>query len=280
MSNLGDGEFSRHHHGSKMGDSIVSLGIALLLIFLLYLIDQHHLWREVARATFVPVALVVIGIGGWYAWGKYRDLRQQRRIAADNRRAVHACIARFPGQDAADACETDPQLISCRRTTVPWTDFGTEPGAEQATVNPDLDLVDIDLSNNCFYPPTLPVRMPDGTVTEFPESVQAAEIQKTIAEKFPNAYAKPRPAKPTVLYVQSDVSWDLTLTSEESGGVHVGIVHPGEKVTLIYSDSYSAKVKTKNGVVGWAEAGDFETVGPERLTSTNRPEASPAKHVR
>jgi len=258
----------------------VSLGIALLLIFLLYLIDQHHLWRGVARATLVPVAVVVIGIGGWYALSKYRDLRQQRRVAADNRRAVHACIARFPGQDATDACETDPQLIACSRTTVPWTDFGTEPSTEPGTVNPDLDLVDIDLSNNCFYPPTLPVRMPDGTVTEFPEATRAAEIQRAIAEKFPSAYEKPHPAKPTVLYVQSDVSWDLTLTSEESGGVHVGIVHPGEKVILMYSDSYSAKVKTKSGVVGWAEAGDFETVETARVTSTDRADASPAKHAR
>ncbi len=257
----------------------MSLGIALLLIFLLYLVDEHDLWRDVARATLVPVALVVVGIGGWYAWGKYRDLRRERRIAADNRRAVLACIARFPGQDVTQACETDPQLVSCSRTTVPWTDFGAEQNtAEKGTVHPDLDLVDVDLSNNCFYPPTLPVRMPDGTVTEFPETVQAADIQRTIAEKFPSAYPKPHPAKPPLLYVQTDVSWDLTLTSEQSGGVHVGVVHPGEKVILLYSDSYSAKVKTKEGVVGWAEAGYFETVKAQRLSATSdRAAAKPAR---
>jgi hypothetical protein len=252
-----------------MGDGLVSLGVALLLIFVLYLIDEHDLWRDAIRATLVPLTLVVLGIAIWYAWGKYRDRRDERRMAADNRKAVQACIARFPGQDVAQSCETDPQLISCSRATVPWTDFNTaHSGGGQGTADPDqLDLVDIDLSTNCFYPPSLPVRMPDGTVTEFPETMRASEIQRTITKKFPSPHAKPHPTKSTLLYVQSDVSWDLTLTSEESGGVHVGVVHPGEKVILLYSDSYSAKVKTKKGMVGWAEAGYFETVPSERVAS-------------
>ena len=114
-----------------------------------------------------------------------------------------------------------------------------------------------------------PVRMPDGSVTDFPETMPAADIQKEITQKFPDAFAKPHAAKPVFPYVRSDVSWDLTLTSEESAGVHVGVVHPVEKVTLLYSDSYSSKVKTKNGMVGWADAGNFEAVQPERFTTTS-----------
>lgn len=253
-----------------MGVSKVSLGIALLVIFVLFLIDKHHLWRDIARGALLPMAIVILVMACWLSWVKYRDRKEQERIAAKNKKAVEACIARFPGQDLAQACEADPQLVSCNRVIVPWTDLRAEYGAaDQGTLGSNRpDLVDIDLSTNCYYPPTLPVRMPDGTVTEFPETMLAAEIQKEIGEKFPSAYAKPHPAKPVFSYVKSDVSWDLTLTSEESGGVHVGVVHPGEQVTLLYSDSYSAKVKTKSGMVGWADAGNFEAVQPEHVTTS------------
>jgi hypothetical protein len=253
-----------------MGDSKVSLGIALLLIFVLFLIDKHHLWRDIARGALLPMAVVILVLACWFSWAKYRDQKERRRVAANHKKAVEACVARFPGQDLTQACQADPQLVSCNRVTVPWTDLRPEYGAgEQAASDSNqANLVDIDLSTNCYYPPTLPVRMPDGTVTEFPETMPAAVIQKEIAEKFPSAYPKPQPTKPVFPYVKSDVSWDLTLTSEESGGVHVGVVHPGEEVTLLYSDSYSAKVKTKSGMVGWADAGNFEAVQPERFTTS------------
>jgi hypothetical protein len=249
-----------------MGDCKVSLGIALLLIFVLFLIDKHHLWRDVAKGALLPLAIVILVMACWLSWIKYRDRKEQQRVAANNKKAVAACIARFPGQEMAQACKADPQLVSCDRLTVPWTDLRAEYGAADDSNQPGL--VDIDFSTNCYYPPTLPVRMPDGTVTEFPETMPAAIIQKQIAEKFPSAYARPHPPKPVFPYVKSDVSWDLTLTSEESGGVHVGVVHPGEQVTLLYSDSYSAKVKTKSGMVGWADAGNFEAVQPDRFTTS------------
>jgi len=253
-----------------MGVSKVSLGIALLLIFLLFLIDKHHLWREIATNALLPLAVVILVTVCWFSWAKYRDQKEQRRIAANHKKAVQACIARFPGQDVAQGCEADPELISCSRLTVPWTDLRTAySAADQSSWDYNqASVVDIDLSTNCFYPPTLPVRMPDGTVTEFPETMPASQIQKEIAEKFPpKVHAKPRPVKHDFPQVRSDVNRDLTLTSEQSGGVHVGVVHPGEKVTLLYSDSYSAKVKTKKGTVGWADAGNFEVVEPERLAS-------------
>jgi hypothetical protein len=254
-----------------MGDSKVSLGIALLLIFLLFLIDKHHLWRELATNALLPLAMVILVTVCWLSWAKHRDQKEQRRVAANNKKAVQACIARFPGQDVAQACEADPELISCSRLTVPWTDLrAVHNAADQSTWGSNqASVVDIDLSTNCFYLPTLPVRMPDGTVTEFPETMPASEIQKQIADKFPpKVHAKPHPVKHDFPQVRSDVSGDLTLTSEQSGGVHVGVVHPGEKVTLLYSDSYSAKVKTKKGTVGWADAGNFEVVEPERLATT------------
>ncbi|HXY06368.1 MAG TPA: hypothetical protein VEI52_00830 [Terriglobales bacterium] len=257
-----------------MGVSKVSLGIALLLIFLLFLIDKHHLWREIATNALLPLAIVILVTVCWLSWTKYRDQKEQRRMAANNKKAVQACIARFPGQDVAQACEADPELTSCSRLTVPWKDLRAAYNAadQSASDSNQPSLVDIDLSTNCFYPPTLPVRMPDGTVTEFPETMPASQIQKEIAQKFPSLYAKPakpHPVKHNFPQVRSDVSWDLTLTSEQSGGVHVGVVHPGEKVTLLYSDSYSAKVKTKKGMVGWADAGNFEVVDPERFATSD-----------
>jgi hypothetical protein len=255
-----------------MGVSKVSLGIALLVIFLLFLIDKHHLWREIATNALLPLAVVILVMVCWFSWIKYRDQKEQRRIAANNKKAIQACLARFPGQDVAQACEADPQLASCNRLTVPWTDLRTASTAADQSISDSTQpgVVDIDLSTNCFYPPTLPVRMPDGTVTEFPETMPASQIQREIAEKFPpKVHVKPRPVKHDFPQVRSDVTHDLTLTAEQSGGVHVGVVHPGEKVTLLYSDSYSAKVKTKKGMVGWADAGSFEVVEPERTVTSD-----------
>src|SRR5260370_33741265 len=49
----------------------MTLGVCLLLIFALYLIDKHNLWRRAARLTVWFVVISLLGLGGIYSWLKY-----------------------------------------------------------------------------------------------------------------------------------------------------------------------------------------------------------------
>jgi hypothetical protein len=77
----------------------MSIGVALVVIFILYLIDKHDQWR---RAAFIAGGAVVLGIlilGGWFSWTKYQDwratkAREQVEAAQTTRDAsTRACIA-------------------------------------------------------------------------------------------------------------------------------------------------------------------------------------------
>jgi hypothetical protein len=41
------------------------LGIALILIFVLYLIDKHNRWRIAIKITVALIILAILGVGGW-----------------------------------------------------------------------------------------------------------------------------------------------------------------------------------------------------------------------
>lgn len=89
------------------------LAIALVLIFVLYLIDKHNRWRSARNIVLALVGLVVLGFGTLLAWNKYQSWQDEKRqalIAAQRESAVQACVKRFKGQGAFDTapCEIDP----------------------------------------------------------------------------------------------------------------------------------------------------------------------------
>jgi len=49
----------------------MTLGIALLLIFILYLIDKHNRWRIAAKLTGGLIVLCILAVGGFFGWRKY-----------------------------------------------------------------------------------------------------------------------------------------------------------------------------------------------------------------
>jgi hypothetical protein len=49
----------------------MTLGIALVLIFILYLIDKNHVWRQAAKVVIALVILGVLVIAGFFGWMKY-----------------------------------------------------------------------------------------------------------------------------------------------------------------------------------------------------------------
>jgi hypothetical protein len=67
---------------------MLPLSIALVLIFVLYLIDKHDAWRGATKIVGAFVALAVVFAAGIYGWGKYED----RRIAKEHEANVKACM--------------------------------------------------------------------------------------------------------------------------------------------------------------------------------------------
>ncbi len=75
----------------------MTLGIALVLIFILYLIDRNQVWRQTLK---VVVGLAIVGalaIAGFYGWSKISEWREAKAAQATHEayeKRVDACMAR------------------------------------------------------------------------------------------------------------------------------------------------------------------------------------------
>ncbi len=56
------------------------VGVALLLIFVLHLIDKHNRWRQALKLTVGMVVLGILGVSGFFGWQKY-EAYQEEKIA-------------------------------------------------------------------------------------------------------------------------------------------------------------------------------------------------------
>jgi predicted negative regulator of RcsB-dependent stress response len=56
----------------------MTLGIALLLIFVLYLIDKHDRWWTAAKISLGMIALVVLALGVGWGWSDYSDYKTEK----------------------------------------------------------------------------------------------------------------------------------------------------------------------------------------------------------
>ncbi|MGB8064202.1 MAG: hypothetical protein WCF26_20105 [Candidatus Sulfotelmatobacter sp.] len=64
------------------------LSIALVLIFVMYLLDKRNAWKGAAKIAAALVGIAVIGVAGIYGWGKYEDWKAGKNREAD----VNACM--------------------------------------------------------------------------------------------------------------------------------------------------------------------------------------------
>lgn len=102
----------------------MAIGIALVLIFVLYLIDKHNRWRQALKLTVGLVVFSIFGVGVFFAWQKYQAYREEKQEQAESaaRQArFTACISRLeqipvpkdaavadvPG-DIQSACDANP----------------------------------------------------------------------------------------------------------------------------------------------------------------------------
>ena len=55
----------------------MTLGISLLLIFILYLIDKHNQWRRAAKVGLGILALAIFAAAAIYAWNRHTETLAQ-----------------------------------------------------------------------------------------------------------------------------------------------------------------------------------------------------------
>ena len=108
----------------------MTLGIALVLIFVLYLIDKNKVWRQAVKVVIGLAVLGVLAIAGLYGWTKY-DEWQKRAEATKQQKAwqdkVDACEKRnLEGNVNAidivftkDACAKDPTVVLPKFSVAP-----------------------------------------------------------------------------------------------------------------------------------------------------------------
>jgi len=96
----------------------MALGIALLLIFILYLIDKHNRWRQAVKITVGLAVVAVLGFGGLYGWFKYDAYRSEKRQEAENAayeaktKPIRDCAARNAQfSNAEEECEKNSAVV-------------------------------------------------------------------------------------------------------------------------------------------------------------------------
>lgn len=53
----------------------MTIGTALVIIAILYLIDRHHLWKKAVVACLIVLTVALIGFSGYYGWQKLQETR-------------------------------------------------------------------------------------------------------------------------------------------------------------------------------------------------------------
>jgi len=96
----------------------MTLGIALIVIFVLYLIDKHNRWLQTLKIFVSVIVLGILVTGGWFGWEKFQAYRAKKRSQAEAaafRTKVKACIAKSTpagnataAKEEEDRCEENP----------------------------------------------------------------------------------------------------------------------------------------------------------------------------
>jgi hypothetical protein len=86
----------------------LTLGIALVVIFALYLIDKHNRWRQVAKIVLALVVLAALGIAGFYAWAEYDDWHRAQVQKAEAQKPIdYDALAKQYGSTGSEPAPID-----------------------------------------------------------------------------------------------------------------------------------------------------------------------------
>jgi len=59
----------------------MTLGLAVIIVFVLYLIDKHNRWRQAMKVVIGLAVLGIVGVGGLFGWQKYASWKEAGREA-------------------------------------------------------------------------------------------------------------------------------------------------------------------------------------------------------
>jgi hypothetical protein len=172
----------------------MSLGIAAVIIFVLYLIDKHGRWLQTAKITAALVALLLLGWAGMLGYDKYD---RWRRAKAEHTAAVTACVTRNGSDPTTEkACEADPTVEVRVKVTANFMKCGVDadghifPDGKGGCISPPPDgyVIDSQAQGDIFdkvaredcqkrLMKQVPYKLPAGAVLE--SAVKACNVDQT-----------------------------------------------------------------------------------------------------
>jgi hypothetical protein len=135
----------------------MTLGYAILIVFVLWLIDKHNLWRfwrQVLKVCAALILLAALGYAGLYGWAEYSEYKEkQERKAADA--AFHAEL---------DACNQRIGAVTTKRWAFVACSADRFAPASKYENMPTDAWVELDGSVNIPPPPGFIPAPPEGAV--------------------------------------------------------------------------------------------------------------------
>src|SRR5215470_6310778 len=90
---------------------MTALAVALVLIFLLHLIDKHGLWRKAFKITLWLTTCLLALCAIIYGWTRYSEKRESEAYSA-KMKPIWDCEARNAKfSNATEECERDPNVV-------------------------------------------------------------------------------------------------------------------------------------------------------------------------
>ena len=227
----------------------MSLGLALFVIFILYLIHANKAWKGAAKVAGVLLLLGAIGVTAIVMYSEHEDALETAKQKAEAQ-----------AQQEADA----------RAAKDRWAELESMELCAKG---------DLALTGN-QYPFAGEVVCQDSSNHPYPVSIVAC---RALLAKYPAAYScqlpppppklprrKPVEAPPQILghlklsYLPNDTPFSIDLSNEPRGGmgVKMGTVHPDDVVDWLATQNSYVLVRTKRGETGWAPESFFAAVRP------------------
>jgi hypothetical protein len=224
----------------------MTLGIALVLIFVLYLIDKHNLWRKTFKGALWVVALAVLGVVGMYVRSEYQDWKLDRYTKA-HVAMKERVIAKYATADKSALARICSDR-DFKQLTTGEKDEVKDALSQRLTSGRDVfDIVEIDAT--CKVVTLGPPVSKDTPVSA---------LQDGFVSLPKHRQATPKKLK------QLRATLATELVTEAWGDLGCGQVEINEVVSLLAKQGGYVRVKTASGQSGWAYEGYFELL-PETL---------------
>lgn len=222
----------------------MTIGIAIVIAMVLFLIDRNKVWKQAAKIVGVLILLAVLGIAGVVGWVKYDSWQTERKEAA---------AKGILDQERATFNSWYDRLKDCKRVLTSDTSSGKAFVFGKNFVVNGIDMLKIkrDIKSETVF-----VSPEDNAAGKAWDSMEAVQPCKGVwaapAAETPvtQTFSQVRPLERERNYAWSTTA--VTLTSQAvNEGMLVGKIAANERVEILEDAPWGVKVRTKNGVVGW-----------------------------